>query len=114
LWLCVLFHARLDAADKNTEQTTQPPFLNTPSLPKTQKPIQQKPQDELVVTVCEPGLAADDELGSVRVRLPDLVEASAVSRWTGKEQPGYMKAWMPLGDGDGAEIELEVEFLPNW
>lgn len=35
-----------------------------------------------------------------------------VSRWTGREQAGYLHKVCPLANGDGAELEVEVEFLP--
>jgi hypothetical protein len=35
-----------------------------------------------------------------------------VSRWTGQEQAGYLHKTLPLGDGDGGMLEIEVEFLP--
>ena len=60
----------------------------------------------------EPGLPVDDELGAVTLKVPDVLDSRQVSRWTGKEQAGYMRAWVPLGNGDGAEVEIEVEFLP--
>ena len=64
------------------------------------------------MSVMEPGLPTDDELGALVLKVPDVLDSLQVSRWTGKEQAGYMKGWMALGNGDGAEIELEVEFLP--
>lgn len=62
----------------------------------------------------EPGMPLDDELGALTLRLPDIVESVGESRWTGKAQPGYLKGSFRLGNGDGAEVELEVEFLPHW
>jgi hypothetical protein len=37
-----------------------------------------------------------------------------VSRWTGREQAGYMHRSVALAGGRGAELEVEVEFLPDW
>lgn len=39
-------------------------------------------------------------------------DAHQVSRWTGKSQPGYLHKFLPLANGDGASLEVEVEFLP--
>lgn len=71
-------------------------------------------QDEVRVRVVEPGLALSDELGSVALSLPDIVESCQVSRWTRKQQAGYLHKAFTLVDGDGATLELEFEFLPYW
>ncbi|KAI8474104.1 MAG: hypothetical protein J3K34DRAFT_456945 [Monoraphidium minutum] len=70
--------------------------------------------DDILITVLEPALTMDDELGSFRVKMPDLVESKMVSRWTKQVQVGYLHKWVPLADGDGAQIEVELEFLPHW
>ncbi|KIZ05272.1 hypothetical protein MNEG_2693 [Monoraphidium neglectum] len=67
--------------------------------------------DDLVVTVMEPGLI-NDELGTLTIKLPDVLDSTMVSRWTGQEQAGYLHKTLPLGDGDGGMLEIEVEFLP--
>lgn len=72
------------------------------------------PQDSLSVKVFEKSLVGKDELGSVHMPLPDIIESVQVSRWTGEEQAGYMYRRFELANGDGASIELELEFLPYW
>lgn len=71
--------------------------------------------DDVIITVMEPAaLTADDELGSIVFKMPDLVEKKMVSRWTGREQYGYVYDTLELQDSGGGKLELEVEFLPHW
>eukprot|EP00882_Tetradesmus_deserticola_P006163 GHRQ01006488.1.p1 GENE.GHRQ01006488.1~~GHRQ01006488.1.p1 ORF type:complete len:665 (+),score=277.92 GHRQ01006488.1:457-2451(+) len=72
-------------------------------------------KDMLLVSVMEPAMAIDDELGRVSIAVHDVIQHCQVSRWTKEEDAGYIYEEFPIGEKSGkARIELELEFLPYW
>jgi hypothetical protein len=72
-------------------------------------------QDTLVVSVMEPAMTLDDELGRFTIPVREIIQNVQVSRWTKDEDAGYIYDDFPIGGKSGkARIELELEFLPYW
>jgi hypothetical protein len=72
-------------------------------------------QDMLVVSVMEPAMTLEDELGRFSIAVRDIIQNVQVSRWTKEEDAGYIYDDFPIGGKTGkARIELELEFLPYW
>ncbi|WIA11325.1 hypothetical protein OEZ85_011448 [Tetradesmus obliquus] len=72
-------------------------------------------KDTLVVSVMEPAMTIDDELGRFTMAVRDIIQNVQVSRWSKEEDVGYVYDDFNIGGKTGkARIELELEFLPYW
>lgn len=67
------------------------------------------------MSVMEPAMTIDDELGRFTMAVRDIIQNVQVSRWSKEEDVGYVYDDFNIGGKSGkARIELELEFLPYW